>query len=99
MKLQNENIGNIRKRGRPPKNKEETSIIPISNESNRRKYKVTHEGLDTIAVWEYNLDIFDKGPVEVNIKYKENVKYSDSNINKEKYKKRKEVKRRGRPKK
>lgn len=99
MKLQNGSIENIKKRGRPPKNKEETSFAPTLFENNRRRYKVTHEGLDAIAIWEYNLDIFDKGPIEVNIKYKENVRYSDNNINKEKYKKRKEVKRRGRPKK
>lgn len=34
------------------------------------KFTQTYEDDETIEVWTYNLEIFDKGPISVDIKYK-----------------------------
>jgi hypothetical protein len=35
-----------------------------------RKFTRVYEDEDTIETWYYNLDKFDRGPIEVDIKYK-----------------------------
>ena len=35
-----------------------------------RKFTRVYEDDETITTWIYDLDVFDKGPIEVNIEYK-----------------------------
>lgn len=37
-----------------------------------RKFTRVYEDDETIETWIYDLDVFDRGPIEVNIEYKEN---------------------------
>jgi len=93
-------------RGRPRKGTtipEEIEEI-FSEEKPKRKFTRIHDGKYTTAVWEYDLDIFDKGPIEVNIKHKkvsenENEVDWDSRIKEIQYRKAPKGGQKGRPKK
>lgn len=99
------------KRGRPKKiiipfdwsDSEPQVEIEVESEEHIRKFERIYEDKFVISTWQYDLDVSERGPIQVDVKYKKNIEEIDwdaraREISNEKVKKIKAPKKRGRPK-